>query len=71
MYCDNTAVCHIPYSGLFSKQKFLQERRNLNFKELRLQISKNSVTELVATIIYNYAYGFINNYVCLNYASSL
>ena len=32
------------YSGLFSKQKFSQERQKLNFEELnfqRLQISKN------------------------------
>ena len=37
-------IQYIPYNRLFSKQKFLQERQNLNFKELnfrRLQISKN------------------------------
>ena len=27
--------CNIPYSGLFFKQKFLQKRQNLNFKELK------------------------------------
>ena len=61
----------LSYSRLFSKQKFLQERQNLNFEELkfqRLQISKN----VSATIVYNYE--FINtpsSYTCLNYASSL
>ena len=27
--------CKLPYSWLFSKQKFLQERQNLNIKELK------------------------------------
>ena len=37
----------IPYSGLFLKQKFSQERQKLNFEELnfrRLQILKNLIS---------------------------
>ena len=44
LYIMHEANELIPYSGLFSKQKFSQERQKLNFKELnfrRLQISKN------------------------------
>ena len=36
----------LPYSGLFSKQKFSQERENLNFEDLKfrkLHISKNVI----------------------------
>ena len=46
-YCITFAplmhIGDIPYSGLFLKQKLLQERQNLNFEELNfqgLQISK-------------------------------
>ena len=56
----------LSYNGLFSKQKFLQQGQNLNFK--RIKIFK----DVSATIVYNY--GFINttpSYACLNYASSL
>ena len=58
----------ILYSGLFLKQKFLQEKQNLNFEELKFRRLTN-FEEFSTTIIYNY--GFINSYACSNYARSL
>ena len=44
---------YVPYSGLFSEQKFLQERQKLGFEELnfqRLQILKNLLAYVCANL---------------------
>ena len=40
----------VQYSGLFSKQKFLQERQNLNFEELNFQTLQNSKILCISSV---------------------
>ena len=48
---------HIPYSGLFSKQKFSQERQNLNFEDyafLRVFEFESKMAFTISSIVRGY-----------------